>query len=60
MGKPDVTLDLGMLITKEVTYKGSFRYGVSHQNMVQWLVLNDVQQARRLSSRHLPCGPRED
>jgi hypothetical protein len=30
MGKPDVTIDLGMLMTKEVTYKGSFRYGVSH------------------------------
>lgn len=62
MGKTDVTIDLGMLMTKEVTYKGSFRYGVSHpsHDMVQWLVLSDVQPARRLSSRHLPCGPRED
>ena len=60
MGKPDVTIDLGMLITKEVTYKGSFRYGVSHHDMVQWLVLNYVQPARRLSSRHLPCGPRQN
>ena len=29
MGKPDVTIDIGALMTKEVIYKGSFRYGVS-------------------------------
>jgi hypothetical protein len=28
MGTSDVTLDVSQLITKEVTYKGSFRYGV--------------------------------
>ncbi|KAK2466297.1 hypothetical protein APHAL10511_001939 [Amanita phalloides] len=28
MGKSDVTIDLGMLMTKEVVYKGSFRYGM--------------------------------
>ncbi|KAM6495787.1 xylitol dehydrogenase [Amanita muscaria] len=26
-GKPDVTIDIGMLMTKEVKYQGSFRYG---------------------------------
>ncbi len=29
MGAPDVTINVGMLMTKEVNYKGSFRYGVS-------------------------------
>ena len=28
MGKPNVTLDVVLLITKEITYRGSFRYGV--------------------------------
>lgn len=28
MGNPDVTINLGMLMTKELVYKGSFRYGV--------------------------------
>jgi len=28
MGNPNVTLNLGLLIAKEVNYKGSFRYGV--------------------------------
>jgi len=28
MGALDVTLDISRLITREVTYKGSFRYGV--------------------------------
>ncbi|TFK29381.1 xylitol dehydrogenase [Coprinopsis marcescibilis] len=27
MGNPNVTIDIGVLITKEVVYKGSFRYG---------------------------------
>jgi len=28
MGNPNVTLNLGLLMTKELNYKGSFRYGV--------------------------------
>lgn len=28
MGNPHVTIDLGQLMTKELNYKGSFRYGV--------------------------------
>lgn len=28
MGNPDVTINLGQLMTKELNYKGSFRYGV--------------------------------
>lgn len=28
VGKPNVTINVGMLLTKELTYKGSFRYGV--------------------------------
>lgn len=28
MGNPNVAINLGMLITKELNYKGSFRYGV--------------------------------
>jgi len=28
MGNPNVTLNLGLLLTKELNYKGSFRYGV--------------------------------
>jgi hypothetical protein len=28
MGNPNVTLNIGLLTTKEVVYKGSFRYGV--------------------------------
>ena len=28
MGKPNVTLDVALLVTKEITYRGSFRYGV--------------------------------
>ncbi|KAF8621685.1 hypothetical protein AX15_007698 [Amanita polypyramis BW_CC] len=27
IGRPDITIDLGTLMTKEVSYKGSFRYG---------------------------------
>ncbi|EAU84880.1 xylitol dehydrogenase [Coprinopsis cinerea okayama7 len=27
MGNPNVTIDIGVLITKELNYKGSFRYG---------------------------------
>lgn len=30
MGNPDVTINLGMLMVKELNYKGSFRYGVNH------------------------------
>ena len=60
MGKSDVTIDLGMLMTKEVIYKGSFRYGVSCHDIVQCVVVTDVQPAGRLSSRYLPCSPRED
>jgi D-xylulose reductase len=29
MGNPNVTIDIGVLLTKELVYKGSFRYGVS-------------------------------
>jgi len=29
MGNPHVTIDVAALLTKEVNYKGSFRYGVS-------------------------------
>lgn len=29
MGAPNVTINLGLLMIKEVTYKGSFRYGAS-------------------------------
>lgn len=29
MGNPDVAINLSMLMTKELVYKGSFRYGVS-------------------------------
>ena len=28
MGNPNVTLNVGLLISKEINYKGSFRYGV--------------------------------
>lgn len=28
MGNPNVTIDIGAVITKELVYKGSFRYGV--------------------------------
>lgn len=28
MGNPEVTINVGVLITKELNYKGSFRYGV--------------------------------
>ncbi|KAG5220224.1 D-xylulose reductase [Salix suchowensis] len=33
MGNPDVTINLSMLMTKELVYKGSFRYGVSDCNI---------------------------
>jgi D-xylulose reductase len=29
MGNPNVTIDVSLLISKQLTYKGSFRYGVS-------------------------------
>ena len=28
MGNPNVTVNVGLLIQKELKYKGSFRYGV--------------------------------
>jgi len=29
MGNPNVVVNVGLLIQKEINYKGSFRYGVS-------------------------------
>lgn len=29
MGNPNVQIDVSLLISKQLTYKGSFRYGVS-------------------------------
>jgi hypothetical protein len=29
MGAPDVTIPMSLLLVKEVSFKGSFRYGVS-------------------------------
>lgn len=29
MGAPNVVINVGLLMIKEVTYKGSFRYGAS-------------------------------
>jgi len=31
MGNPNVTMNIGSIIAKEIIYKGSFRYGVSAQ-----------------------------
>ena len=31
MGNPDVTINVTLIIIKEIVYKGSFRYGVSIQ-----------------------------
>jgi D-xylulose reductase len=28
MGSPNVTINLGLIMVKELSYKGSFRYGV--------------------------------
>ena len=28
MGNPNITIDLGMVMVKELVFKGSFRYGV--------------------------------
>jgi len=33
MGNPHVAINLGMLMNKELNYKGSFRYGVSLKQM---------------------------
>ncbi|KIM46077.1 hypothetical protein M413DRAFT_441139 [Hebeloma cylindrosporum] len=37
MGNPNVTLNLGLLMTKELNYKGSFRYGV-HLTFLPYLI----------------------
>lgn len=38
MGNPEVTIDLGMLMTKELVYKGSFRYGPGDYELANSLV----------------------
>lgn len=42
MGAPDVTINVGMLMTKELNYKGSFRYGVSNILRVRtnWVLMH--------------------
>ena len=30
MGQPEVTVPIGLFLSKEITVKGSFRYGVRH------------------------------
>ena len=32
MGNPNVTLNIGLIILKELNYKGSFRYGVGDRD----------------------------
>jgi hypothetical protein len=31
MGNPNIIMNIGLIIVKEIVYKGSFRYGVSAQ-----------------------------
>lgn len=38
MGNPNVTMNVAPIIAKEIIYKGSFRYGVSVQRFVHFLV----------------------
>ncbi|KJA30137.1 hypothetical protein HYPSUDRAFT_32232 [Hypholoma sublateritium FD-334 SS-4] len=40
MGNPNVTLNLGLLMTKELNYKGSFRYGPGDYPLAISLVAN--------------------
>jgi len=54
MGKPDVTIDLGMLMTKEVTYKGSFRYGPGDYSLAISLVAQGKINLRPLVTHRFP------
>ncbi|KAF8351354.1 xylitol dehydrogenase [Amanita rubescens] len=54
MGKPDVTIDLGMLMTKEVTYKGSFRYGPGDYSLAISLVAQGKINLKPLVTHRFP------
>lgn len=52
MGNPNVAVNVGLLVQKELKYRGSFRYGVSIQSRI---VKRDVDRyfpAWRLSHCH--------
>ena len=38
MGNPNVTMNIAPFIAKEITYKGSFRYGVSVRGICHFKV----------------------
>ena len=59
MGNPNITIDMFVVIAKELILKGSFRYGVNTYHFFPWHWLIAVCEARRLPSRHRPCCLRQ-
>ena len=54
MGNSNIMLNVGMLIVKEVTYKGSFRYGVCPNPPSEFYWSNEFGSAWRLSDGDFP------
>ncbi|GJN90508.1 hypothetical protein Rhopal_003519-T1 [Rhodotorula paludigena] len=50
MGKPDITLDLATILNKELTMKGSFRYGPGVYNLALDLVARGAVNLKALIS----------
>lgn len=53
-GRPDVTIDMGAVVCKELTVKGSFRYGV-RARFIPPMPYIHLLLARGLSLGNLPC-----
>ncbi|BGP49477.1 hypothetical protein JCM10450v2_005368 [Rhodotorula kratochvilovae] len=50
MGKPDITLDMPTIISRELTLKGSFRYGAGVYNLAMDLVARGAVNLKALIS----------